>query len=215
MIGRPVAVFRRWLEDKLETRPLQSDLVDLTHVHPPVPAIPKARTGVQRSTELGDSMVVEIDNRSRGLIKARKQLAFCPGNSLDTSEPLEVRRRNAGNKRMGRAGDFRQARDLARCIHPHLEHGHTMFGCHPHRGQRQTDEIVEITRRRQHCIFAVMVGEDRTQEFLGRGLAVGSGNRDHRDLETPTMRSGDVSQRPERIIDLDERDAASIERPAA
>ena len=76
----------------------------------------------------------------------------------------------------GRAGAAAQPLDLARVIHPHLNHGILGGIVQPEQCVGHTDVIVLVT-------FGFECGAERRQnrvaKFLGRGLAHAAGNADH------------------------------------
>ena len=96
-----------------------------------------------------------------------------------------------GDDAKGGLGARREAADLAKVVHAHLEHEHLRIRRGRQDGERQPDEVVVVARRGVHT---VALGKARRQDVLGRGLADRSGHADDRAAQAGAIALGKAQQ---------------------
>ena len=93
-----------------------------------------------------------------------------------------------------------QLRNVVGMICAHLNDSQLGSRCYLQQGKRHPDVIVEITLGGNYIVFG---GQHGTDKFLGRGLAVGSGDTDYSKMliskHMLPMIAGQVLQCPKRV----------------
>ena len=89
----------------------------------------------------------------------------------------------------------RQAGDLARMVHAHLDHTHAVRIAEPQQRERHADVVVEVAPRGKGSLCAQVRHQNGGDHFLGRGLAVAAGDGNQRALETTTPAARQRTQR--------------------
>ena len=92
--------------------------------------------------------------------------------ALKTTEPKQVRLADIRDKTIVRLADLHQFLDVIRMIRPHLNDCKLRLGIDVQDRQRHSDVIVQIALRGRDV---VLHGQHSRDQFLGGGLAVGSG----------------------------------------
>ena len=116
-----------------------------------------------------------------------------------------MHRRYRGDHTDRGRGHGAQGGDLALLVGANLDHNGLVIGRQLEEGQRQPPLVVEGAFRLQHSPAGP---EHRGDHLLRRRLAVGAGDRDHRDGEALTVVRGDVTEGSRRILHEDERHAS-------
>ncbi|MCU0623329.1 MAG: hypothetical protein MUF53_05620 [Gemmatimonadaceae bacterium] len=124
--------------------------------------------------------------------------------AAQVAEALEMFFADAGDHRDVGLDDRPQHRHLPRRVGADLHDGDVGGIRQRQQGERDTDAIVEVAAGRMNLERSP---EGRPQQFLGRGLAVRSGHRDHRLAPRAASIPGEGPQRHERIADHEDRDA--------
>ena len=84
---------------------------------------------------------------------------------------------------------------------PHLDDGNLVFLREAEEGLGHTHVVVEVALSGQHVILLRKYCLD---QFLRGGLAVGAGDADDGDFETAAVFAGQVLERLQAVVDLDE-----------
>ena len=84
-------------------------------------------------------------------------------------------------------------------VHTHFNHGVTVVFAQIHQGERQADVVVEIARRRQHCVRAEFGTQHRRQHFLHGCFAAGTGNPEHKRVHGLAPRRRHLLQGVQRV----------------
>ena len=105
-----------------------------------------------------------------------------------------------------------QRRQFARMIGARFQHGRLVRALQAQQSQRHADIIVKTG-------FApkgrLLLPQDRRNQLLGRGLAVGTGHRDHQRLKFTPIRRSQTTQRAPRLVHQDKRTAVQTRRRLA
>ena len=143
--------------------------------------------------------VVQVDRDRAAGPHPTEQRALFTRDPRQTVQPFEMRRRHGGDHAHVRIGDLGQALDLAGTIGAKLDHRHLVAFVQAQKRQGQADKIVEVTLgfqnlAAQRLSVHVSFFENRRNHFLGRGLAIGSGDRQH--FRAELSRAGNAPDRP-------------------
>ena len=92
---------------------------------------------------------------------------------------------------------FRQRGNLARVRHAHLDDGDLVLGLQLQQLQRQAKVVVEIALRLQH---AVPGRQNMRDDFLGGGLAGGTGHADQRLAPKSPHGRSELLQSGKRVV---------------
>jgi len=137
------------------------------------------RAGVRRTTSSACGLSPLIKRvASRGKSSAR--VPSSRHDPLETPEELEVLPAQAGDDPHHGPDHLHQRPQLARMVGAHFQHRGGRIGRELQQGQRDPDVIVEAGRAAQS---SEALTQRCRQQILGRGLAVGTADRDDRQAE--------------------------------
>ena len=120
-----------------------------------------------------------------------QQLALGPENILPAAQTLDVGVANIRDDPHIGLDDTGQIVDLAKFVHPHLQHRDLMAGVQLQQGQRQTYVVIVVALRLEHLVSDAQNGG---QHILGGGLAHAAGHADQRDCKPVFMPNGQVPE---------------------
>ena len=149
-------------------------------------------------SHLHQVLVVGIDE-DEGIVGCEVIIEFSLGllHAFETSESLQVGTAHIGNHAAGRLHVFHELSDVIRMGSAHLYNGNLVF-------RRETEErlwyayiIIEVALGEHHVELLAENGRD---EFLGGGLAVGSGDSHYGNLEVPAMLTGEFLEGGEAVL---------------
>ena len=109
-----------------------------------------------------------------------------------------------------RRGDCRQARDFARMVHAHLDHGRLVLLAQAEQGQWHADFIIQVAARGQARFFAKGRRQDGRNHLLDGGLAIAAGDANDGQVEAAAPEIGDAAQRDQGIGHHDGRYLATV-----
>ena len=109
------------------------------------------------------------------------------------------------DERDRRRGDGGEGGGFARVIDPQLDHRCAVVRAQFQQRQRQADVVVEVALGRERVRLAEMLAQDRRDHLLDRGLAVGAGDGNERNVEMPTPIRREPPERKTRVFDDEKR----------
>ena len=94
-------------------------------------------------------------------------------------------------------GYFYQFLDVSGMAGSHFHHAKLVFGFQAEKGERHTDWIVQVSQ----CVqYVVLLRQDGGYKFLGRSLAVGSGDADNTCAQLAVMIVGKLLQGMQAVV---------------
>ena len=122
-----------------------------------------------------------VDHRHAPRLQPVKNGGFLDRDLGDIGKGFQMHRGDGGDHRDIRLGHLRQRRDLSGVVHADFDHGIFCIRRHPRQRQRHPPVVVIAVDRGMR---PPLVGKDRKQHFLGRGLADAARHRDDLGLRT-------------------------------
>ena len=147
-------------------------------------------------------LIVGIDEY-QSIAGSKEVVKFALGllHSLETSEALQVGTAYVGDHAAGRFHIFYESLDVARMRSSHLYDGNFMLWGKAEERLGHTHIIIEVALCEHHIVFFTEYGRD---QFLGRGLAVGSCDSHYRNVEMTAMLTGQFLEGDETILYKDD-----------
>ncbi len=155
-----------------------------------------------------------VAQKSNGHAVAPERLEQRPLFSFDPiqiAEPFGVLEIDQGQERYVGLHDASELGHLAALVGAEFEDGQPMLRAEAEHGHRHTDSIVQVTGRGEHG--SRRRGRQQTRHYvLGGRLAGGAADGDDAPGPAAPMKSSQITQGPERV--LDEDDAGALPRDA-
>ncbi len=149
-------------------------------------------------------ILVQEDERASVAAEPVVKLTFGGLDAFEGTETQQVGTADVGDQAVVRSADLDELGDVVGVAGPHFDDGNLRPGRDGQQRQGHADVVVEIALRGRDTVFP---GQDGGNEVLGRGLAVGAGQADHRQFPLPYVRTvpdGQFAQRGERVFDPDQ-----------
>ena len=141
-------------------------------------------------------------DRDTARLQSLEDLPLGVGDRRLVAKELGVRGRDRGDDRDVRADQRGQVRQLARVVHPHLEHARARVGRHPRQAERHAGMVVVALDRAMHLPAPAPV-EAGEQRLLRAGLADRAGDADDRRRRPRPRRAAEILQRREAVGNAD------------
>ena len=100
---------------------------------------------LEPSRKLSHPRIIQIHRNRAARANVLEKRPFFSGNAGQAVQSFKMRSRNRGNDSRVRVGDFGKALNFSRMIGAEFDDGDLVSSAQSEEGQRQTDEIVEIT----------------------------------------------------------------------
>ena len=151
---------------------------------------------------LHQMLIVGIDEY-QSIAGSKEVVKFALGllYSLKTAETLQVGTTHIGDHAAGRFHVFYEFLDVARMGSPHFYNGNLVLWGKTEECLRYAHVIVEVALCEHHVVFLTEHGRN---QFLGRGLTIGSRDSHYRNIEVATMLTGQFLEGGETILYKDE-----------
>ena len=142
--------------------------------------------------------VVLIDeHRPAGMAEVVVELSFRMQHTFERAETFQMGTADVGNQAVVGRRDMYQLFDVARMAGTHLHDSHLVVGRQAEQREGHPDLVVQVAFRGKDIEFR---GEDRRQQFLRCGLAIGAGHPDNRQSQCFAMAMGQLLQRSECVV---------------
>ena len=130
-------------------------------------------------------LIVGIDEY-KGIVGRKEIIELSLGclNALETTEALQVGTTYIRNHTASRLHVCNEFLDVAWVGGSHLYDGYLMFAAQTEEGLRYAHIIIEVALCEHHVVFLAQYGRN---QFLGGGLAVGTSDTYHWDVEVAAM----------------------------
>ena len=138
-----------------------------------------------------NQLIIGIQHGNAGRRQGFDQFILGCGDIRHRAKSFQMRFSYIRHHADRRQGDRGQFGNLAAPPHPHLDDHRLMRDIQSQQRLRQSDFIVEVRFCLQHIQRSRQYGGNHV---LGRGLAVGSGHRNQRDLEPAAVESSQILQ---------------------
>ena len=175
-------------------------LVQANRTRPPVVFFTESDPHDRRARAPDDLLrpfVVAIDKELSVRRQQFREPAFFLRHARQVAKKFQMLAADVRQHAVFRLNHFHQRREFARMIRARFEHRRPVRFFQAQQRQRHADVVVETRlapKRGQRW------PQRRRDQFLGRRLAVGAADGDHRQIKFPPVRRGEFSQRRARVI---------------